>query len=113
MRRLVCGLQFSLAYAMGAAMQREELNRYRDGLLEISRFLDYCPNGPQVEGRGEIRPIVSGVKASVDLIHAAIAEGADAIVAHHGNFRKGDAPPYVCRACFGPEHRFIDVANPV
>jgi putative NIF3 family GTP cyclohydrolase 1 type 2 len=67
---------------MGAAMQRDELNRYLDGLLEISRFRDYCPNGPQVEGRGEIRRIVSGVTASADLIQAALAEGADAILVY-------------------------------
>jgi hypothetical protein len=58
---------------MGAAMQREELNRYLDGLLEVSRFRDYCPNGLQVEGRGEIRRIVSGVTSSFDLIQAALA----------------------------------------
>jgi len=47
-------VQFPLAYAMGAAMQREELNRYSDGLSEVSRFPNYCPNGLQVEARGEI-----------------------------------------------------------
>jgi dinuclear metal center YbgI/SA1388 family protein len=77
---------------MGAAMQREELNRYLDGLLEISRFRDYCPNGLQVEGRSEIRRIVSGVTASLDLIQAALAEDADAILVHHGYFWKGDDP---------------------
>jgi dinuclear metal center YbgI/SA1388 family protein len=77
---------------MGAAMQREELNRYLDGLLEVSRFRDYCPNGLQVEGRGEIRRIVSGVTASLDLIQAALTEGADAVVVHHGYFWKGDDP---------------------
>ena len=73
-------------------MQREELNRYLDGLLEISRFRDYCPNGLQVEGRGEIRRIVSGVTASFDLIQAALDEDADAILVHHGYFWKGDDP---------------------
>src|SRR5450756_3204915 len=77
---------------MGAAMQREELNRYLDGLLEVSRFRDYCPNGLQVEGRGEIRRIVSGVTASLDLIQAALTDGADAILVHHGYFWKGDDP---------------------
>lgn len=77
---------------MGAAMQREELNRYLDGLLEVSRYRDYCPNGLQVEGRGEIRRIVSGVTASLDLIQAALAGGADAILVHHGYFWKGDDP---------------------
>jgi len=73
-------------------MQREELNRYLDGLLEVSRFRDYCPNGLQVEGRGEIRRIVSGVTASLDLIQAAAADDADAILVHHGFFWKGDDP---------------------
>ncbi len=73
-------------------MQREELNRYLDGLLEVSRYRDYCPNGLQVEGRGEIRRIVSGVTASFDLIQAALAQDADAILVHHGYFWKGDDP---------------------
>jgi len=73
-------------------MQREELNRYLDGLLEVSRFRDYCPNGLQVEGRGEIRRVVSGVTASFDLIQAALAEDADAILVHHGYFWKGEDP---------------------
>jgi dinuclear metal center YbgI/SA1388 family protein len=73
-------------------MQREELNRYLDGLLEISRFQDYCPNGLQVEGRAAIRRIVSGVTASLDLIQAALDEKADAILVHHGYFWKGDDP---------------------
>jgi len=73
-------------------MQREELNRYLDGLLEVSRYRDYCPNGLQVEGRGEIRRIVSGVTASLDLIRAAHSAGADAILVHHGFFWKDDDP---------------------
>jgi dinuclear metal center YbgI/SA1388 family protein len=91
MRQLV-RVQSSLAFAMDAAMQREELNLYLDGLLEVSRFRDYCPNGLQVEGRGEIRRIASGVTASIDLIQAALADGADAILVHHGYFWKGDDP---------------------
>jgi dinuclear metal center YbgI/SA1388 family protein len=73
-------------------MQREELNRYLDGLLEVSRFRDYCPNGLQVEGRGEIRRIASGVSASLELIRAALRSGADAILVHHGYFWKGEDP---------------------
>ncbi|MFH1603315.1 MAG: Nif3-like dinuclear metal center hexameric protein [Pseudomonadota bacterium] len=73
-------------------MQREELNRYLDGLLEVSRFRDYCPNGLQVEGRGEIRRIVSGVTASLDLLEAALVKGADAVLVHHGYFWKGEDP---------------------
>ena len=77
---------------MGADMQREELNRYLNGLLEVSRFRDYCPNGLQVEGRSEIRSVASGVTASLDLIQAALADGADAVLVHHGYFWKSDDP---------------------
>ena len=73
-------------------MQREELNRYLDGLLEVSRFRDYCPNGLQVEGRSEIRRIATGVTASLELLQAAIAAEADAVLVHHGYFWKGDDP---------------------
>jgi len=71
-------------------MQREELNRYLDGLLEVSQYRDYCPNGLQVEGREEIRRIVTGVTANIDLVQAAIAAQADAILVHHGYFWKAE-----------------------
>lgn len=61
-----------------------------DALLEPSRFRDYCPNGLQVEGRPEVRRLVTGVTASLALIEAAVAAGADAILVHHGLFWRGD-----------------------
>ena len=39
--------------------------------MQVERFKDYCPNGLQVEGRSEIRKIVSGVTASMALLEAA------------------------------------------
>lgn len=63
---------------------------YLEALLDINRFRDYCPNGLQVEGRREIRKIVSGVTASLALVEAAIEEQADAIIVHHGYFWKGE-----------------------
>ncbi len=71
-------------------MQRADLARYLDQLLEVPRFRDYCPNGLQVEGRAEVRRIVTGVTASIALIEAAIAAEADAIVVHHGYFWRGE-----------------------
>jgi dinuclear metal center YbgI/SA1388 family protein len=58
-------------------------------LLQPERFKDYGPNGLQVEGKTEIRKLVSGVTASRALIDAAIAAGADAIFVHHGLFWRG------------------------
>jgi dinuclear metal center YbgI/SA1388 family protein len=60
-----------------------------DTLLQPARFKDYGPNGLQVEGKGEVARIVSGVTASRALIEAAIAARADAIFVHHGLFWRG------------------------
>ncbi|MCJ0765031.1 Nif3-like dinuclear metal center hexameric protein [Variovorax terrae] len=68
---------------------RHELSLALDELLQPARFKDYGPNGLQVEGRPEIRRIVSGVTASRALIEAAIAARADAVFVHHGLFWRG------------------------
>jgi len=67
-----------------------ELAAYLDGLLDAARFRDYCPNGLQVEGRGEVRRIVCGVTASQALLDAALAAEADALLVHHGYFWRGE-----------------------
>ena len=69
-----------------------ELVEYCDRLLETERFQDYCPNGLQVEGRAEVRRIVSGVTASQALIDAAQAQQDDLLLVHHGFFWKGEDP---------------------
>lgn len=61
-----------------------------DRYLESSRAADYCPNGLQVEGRAEVRRIVSGVTASQALLDAAVADGADLVLVHHGYFWKNE-----------------------
>jgi dinuclear metal center YbgI/SA1388 family protein len=71
-------------------MNRNELAGYLDALLECGRFRDYCPNGLQVEGRGEIRRIVCGVTASQALLEAALAADADAVLVHHGWFWRNE-----------------------
>lgn len=68
---------------------RNDVDAYLSALLEVDRFRDYGPNGLQVEGKPEIRKLVSGVTASLALIEAAIARGADAILVHHGLFWRG------------------------
>lgn len=71
-------------------MKREELVRYLDELLASARFKDYCPNGLQVEGAADVRRIVAGVTANQALIDAAIEEGADTVLVHHGWFWRGE-----------------------
>ena len=71
-------------------MRREELLRYLDEQLQTARFKDYCPNGLQVEGRPEVRHIVTGVTASQALLDHAVARGADTVLVHHGYFWRGE-----------------------
>ena len=68
---------------------RAQIAQAFDALLQPAKFRDYGPNGLQVEGRGEVRRIVSGVTASLALIEAAVAADADAIFVHHGLFWRG------------------------
>ncbi len=67
-----------------------ELDSFLSTLLQPERFKDFCPNGWQVEGKREIKKIVSGVTASLALIDAAIDAKADAIFVHHGLFWRGE-----------------------
>lgn len=66
----------------------EEAQRY----LNAARISDYCPNGLQIEGRPQVRRIVSGVTASQALVDAAVEAQADVLLVHHGYFWKGENP---------------------
>ena len=70
-------------------VQRNDLLAYCNQLLQPQLFKDYGPNGLQVEGRAEVRKIVSGVTASRAFIQAAIEQGADTLLVHHGLFWRG------------------------
>ena len=71
-------------------MKLAELVDYLERLLEPAKFRDYCPNGLQVEGRAEVRRVIAGVTASQALLDAAVAQGADAVLVHHGYFWRGE-----------------------
>jgi dinuclear metal center YbgI/SA1388 family protein len=71
-------------------MERAALDAYLADFLQVPDFRDYCPNGLQVEGRAEVACIVTGVTASAALIEAAVGEGADALLVHHGYFWRGE-----------------------
>ncbi|BCV36355.1 Nif3-like dinuclear metal center hexameric protein [Shewanella indica] len=71
-------------------MQREELKQYLHEFLQLDQFRDYAPNGLQVEGKAEIRKIVTGVTACQALIDRAVEAGADALLVHHGFFWKNE-----------------------
>lgn len=62
-------------------------------LLETEGIRDYCPNGLQVEGRSEVRRIITAVSASRALFTRAVDHDADAIIVHHGILWNGSEPP--------------------
>ncbi len=70
---------------------RDELLQLINSKLESGRVRDYCPNGLQVEGKAQVRKILTGVTASQALLDRAVAEQADAILVHHGYFWKSEA----------------------
>lgn len=71
-------------------IDRDGLAKYLARTLDITRFRDFCPNGLQVEGRKEIKILVSGVTASLALLEQAMEKNADAILVHHGYFWRGE-----------------------
>lgn len=76
-------------------MLLKELAGFCDDYLRIGELSDYCPNGLQVEAGERVEHLVCGVTASLALIEAAAAAGADTLLVHHGYFWKGEAQPLV------------------
>lgn len=70
------------------AIQRDELVKYLNKLLDIYSFDDYGPNGLQVEGKEEVKKIAYAVSATRDSVEMAVSLGADALIVHHGLFWK-------------------------
>ncbi|MGM3161164.1 type 2 GTP cyclohydrolase I [Dickeya undicola] len=71
-------------------MRNTELESLINGFLNVAAFQDYGPNGLQVEGRSEVRRIVTGVTACQALLDAAVAQQADAVLVHHGYFWRNE-----------------------
>lgn len=63
-----------------------EVIAHLDALLRPELFVDYCPNGLQVPGREEVRTVVTGVSAHLELFTRALRADADLILVHHGLF---------------------------
>ena len=70
----------------------KDITSYIDELLEIGSFKDYAPNGLQVQGKQNLKKIITGVSATQALIEAAIVQEADAVIVHHGWFWDKEDP---------------------
>lgn len=73
-------------------MLNTELEQRVNQLLNTADFKDYAPNGLQVEGRSEIKKVITGVTACQALLDEAVRLQADAVLVHHGYFWKSEAP---------------------
>lgn len=71
-------------------VQLNDLVTYLNKRLAPEMFRDYCPNGLQVEGKQEVKTVISGVTASQALIDKAVELNADVLLVHHGFFWKGE-----------------------
>ncbi|WP_170886618.1 MULTISPECIES: Nif3-like dinuclear metal center hexameric protein [Vibrio] len=71
-------------------MNNFQLEALLNETLSPQLIKDYCPNGLQVEGKSDIKKIITGVTASKALIEQAVQRQADALLVHHGYFWKGE-----------------------
>lgn len=70
-----------------------EIIQWCDHILKSPEFKDYAPNGLQIEGKPDVNKILCAVTASQGAIEAAIEQGADMLLVHHGYFWKGEPYP--------------------
>jgi dinuclear metal center YbgI/SA1388 family protein len=78
--------------ATSPSVDRDALVRWLDAYLDAHAGKDFGPNGLQVQGRGEVRKMVTGVSACLELFQRARERGADAVMVHHGIFWDWQGP---------------------
>jgi dinuclear metal center YbgI/SA1388 family protein len=76
-------------------MHLKEFTEKLDAYLSSNLFKDYCPNGIQVEGKEEVFRVATAVSANLQTVEAAVEQGVDALVVHHGMFWNRDSYPIV------------------
>ena len=67
-------------------MRLADLVSWLDETLNADSFSDYGPNGLQVVGADEVTHLATAVSVSLEVIERAIADGAQALLVHHGLF---------------------------
>lgn len=71
-----------------------EIISYLDAQLRTAEIPDYsgAVNGLQLENAGRVTRIAAAVDASLPVVEAAVAAGADLLLVHHGMFWQGTQP---------------------
>lgn len=63
---------------------RDELADFLNKYLRVQDVADFGPMGLQVEGRQEVKKIITGVSANMLLFEKAVERKADLVLVHHG-----------------------------
>lgn len=71
--------------------KKDQIVNYINELLDIYSFNDYGPNGLQVDGKDDVKSIVSGVSINLSFLQKAVELKADMVMVHHGLFWKQDS----------------------
>jgi dinuclear metal center YbgI/SA1388 family protein len=69
---------------------RDEIVRYANELLDVSRWPEFGPPGLQVVGADEVTQLACGVSSSRELFEQAVSAGADLVLVHHGLFWRNE-----------------------
>lgn len=72
-------------------MNNINLEKIINKKLKSNSFKDYIPNGLQIEGKSNIKKIITGVTACQKLLNYAVNQNANAIIVHHGYFWNNDS----------------------
>ncbi len=75
-------------------MKTSELVSYLDNFLDAKSFKDASLNGLQVAGREETFSLAVACTASLNAIEAAVNDGCDTLLVHHGLIWRGQQQPY-------------------
>ncbi len=75
-------------------MQTSELVSFLDSFLDAKAFKDASLNGLQVAGRDETFSLAVACTASLNAIEAAVNDGCDTLLVHHGLIWKGQQQCY-------------------
>lgn len=72
----------------------QEITAFLDAELRIGEIPDYpgAVNGLQLENGGAVTKVAAAVDASLPVVEATVAAGADLLVVHHGMFWQGAQP---------------------
>src|SRR5687767_6141311 len=83
-----------LKYRVPPMPSLHEIVSFLDAELRSAEIPDYAGavNGLQLENGGTVTRIAAAVDASLPVVEAAVAAGADLLVVHHGMFWQGAQP---------------------